>query len=255
MNLNQLDMTLRQLSASETGYKNGTKKSVWECFPHKEGTPYCIDFHYSGNASSSYSPNSFHYDIKELGLSINKNSRFSPVPMHTHNYTEISYMYDGNCIETIGNSKISFQKGQVLIIDTNAPHCVNALNENDIMINVLISREYLHEYLLTHLSHDGILSDFFVNAFHNTTTKNSYLHIHSENSRRISLFFNELLCECCDPSINSSDIITSLMTLILAELINVYEKSQAQKELGTNRASFIPILHYIESNFKTCRVG
>lgn len=252
MNSDQLDAMLRRFSTSEKGYRNGTKKTVWEQFPHVSGRPYCIDFHYTGNVFARSANDGFHCDIKELGLSINKNSRFSPVPMHTHNYTEISYMYDGSCLERIGSNEISFEKGQVLIIDTNAPHAVGELKDNDIMINLLISREYLHDHLLHHLSHDSILSDFFVNVFRNNTAKNSYLHVHSENSRRIPLFFNELLCECCDPSVNSTDIITSLMTLIFAELINVYEKSQANKELGANSASFIPIIHYLEANFKTC---
>lgn len=254
MNLQQLDNKLHRLSDSEMGYKNGTKSPVWTkeqlsgqdvpCLirtklPHSE-------------INSPQTSSAFHVSIPALNLSINRNSRYSPVPTHTHDYIEISYMYNGQCTETIGNTVLTLQRGQVLILDTNTPHSVGLLEEEDILINLLMSHDYLHENLFRYLSKDSILSDFFVNALQKNSCHDSYLHFHSEHNRRIPMFFNELLCECCDPSINSTDIITSLITLIVAELINVYETELAKKELASAKVSFIPIIHYIEANFRTC---
>ena len=44
------------------------------------------------------------------------------------------------------------------------------------------------------------------------------------------MFFQELFCECYDPSVNSSDIILHLFYTIMAELINVYENEFAKDE-------------------------
>lgn len=254
MNLSQLDQVLRKLSSSEIKYRKGEKNDFWEKIYNDNDHIPCIDFKFTSNNSSSknYHPSSFSYTINELNISINRNSRFSPVPTHTHDYTEISYMYDGKCTEIIAGEKITFQKGQIIIIDSNSPHSVGVLGENDIMINLLVSRNYLHEHLLKQMSYDSIISNFFVDALRNNTAKNNYLHFHSENNRRVTMFFNELLCECCDPSINSSGIINNLISLIIAELLNVYENDKIREDLASNKASFIPIIHYIEANFKTC---
>lgn len=68
-----------------------------------------------------------------------------------------------------------------------------------------------------------VYSPLFINAINEKTDHDHYLLFHSENDRRIPMFFNELFCECFDPSINSTDIIMHLFYTIMAELINVYE--------------------------------
>lgn len=254
MNITQLDTIIRRLSESEEGYRNGTKRSIWseDALEGKE-IP-CLKYRYISNRiSSHWDDNSSFYIVRpELNISINRNSRFNKVPKHTHDYIEISYMYDGSADEIIGSNKVTLKKGQVLILDTLTPHSVSVLGENDIMINVLMNRDYLYKTLFHQLSRDSILSEFFINVLRENNADNNYLHFLSENNSRVSMFFGELLCEACDPSINSSDIIIGLIMLIIAELINVYEGEQAKAQLKSKGASFIPILHYMEANFKTC---
>ena len=75
---------------------------------------------------------------------------------------------------------------------------------------------------------------------------------HSENDRRIPMFFNELFCECFDPSINSTDIIMHLFYTIMAELINVYEDDLTKGGSYSHNSIVIPMLRYMERNFRTC---
>ncbi len=204
------------------------------------------------HGTSSGDGKNFHVVLPELDISINRISRYSPVPKHIHNYIEISYVYSGQCPQTINNCDICLKKGQVVFIDTKVPHSVGTLMEDDILINLLISKNYLHQHLFNHLSKDSILSNFFINALAQNTAHNQFIVFHSELNRRIPIFFNELLCECCDPSINSTDIITNLFGLIIAELINVYETELVLTEMNTSPIPVIPIIHYIEANYKTC---
>ena len=66
------------------------------------------------------------------------------------------------------------------------------------------------------------------------------------------MFFNELFCECFDPSINSTDIIMHLFYTIMAELINVYEDDLTKGDSYSQNSVVIPMLRYIERNFRTC---
>ncbi len=254
MNAEKLDALLRNLSDSEKGYRNGTKKSIWEEYLKTGKEIPRIGMLEDSTMPKSYrSRNStFHVIIPELNISVNKNSRFCPVPTHTHEFVEISYVYSGSCPEIIDNTSFTLTKGQILMVDTNCPHSVGRLSEDDILINLLISHDYLYKNLFSHISGNGILSEFFVNALTERAEHDHYLYFRSENSSRIPLFFNELLCECCDPSINSADIINNLIGLIFAELMNVYESNLAKTEIAANSISVIPIIHYIEANFRTC---
>lgn len=255
MNLELLDRRLRTLSESEKRYKKGEKNPQWDIVTLSGTKIPCFKMELlpkDPEEKRSRPDASFRVVIPELNMSVNQNSRFSPVPMHTHNYVELSYVYSGTCPETVGSQDIILKKGQVLIIDTDSPHSVGWLDEDDIMINVLLSREYLHKNLFNHLSRDSILSDFFVNAMLADTAHDRYLLFHSENDRRIPIFFQELLCECCEPSINSSDIITNLIGLIIAELINVREDDLMRVQMKSGNIPVIPIIHYIEANYRTC---
>lgn len=252
MDLKALDHTLRTFSNSERRYKAGHPNLLWQQDIFTNGKIPCLTFHDGSHGSSPRDADSFHVVLPELNISVNRNSRFSAVPMHTHNYIEISYMYSGKCPQTINHTDILLQQGQVMFIDTETPHSVGVLTEDDIMINLLISKEYLHQNLFNHLSKDSILSSFFINALTENAAHDKFLLFHSENNRRISMFFNEFLCECCDPSINSTDIITNLFGLIIAELINVYETDLVKIQLNSTNISVIPIIHYIEANYKTC---
>ena len=91
------------------------------------------------------------------------------------------------------------------------------------MISIIPKTDFLREHMFNQFSNDSILSRFFINAINEKTDHDHYLLFHSENDRRIPMFFNELFCECFDPSINSTDIIMHLFYTIMAELINVYE--------------------------------
>ena len=66
------------------------------------------------------------------------------------------------------------------------------------------------------------------------------------------MFFHELFCECFDPSINSTDIIMHLFYTIMAELLNVYEDDLTKGHHYSNNSLVIPMLRYIERNFRTC---
>jgi AraC-like DNA-binding protein len=185
-------------------------------------------------------------------MSINRNSRFDAVPTHTHKYIELSYVYSGKCPEVIRGEDVVLKQGQVLLLDTDVLHSVAELGEDDVMINILLDKEYLYKNLFNHLSKDSVLSRFFINSLASNTAHNKYIHFHSENNRRVQMYFKELLCECCDPSINSTDIITNLFALIITELLNVYESDKVNGEDKVDNSNIVPILHYIEANFKTC---
>lgn len=264
MNLKTLDCFLTQLSPNEQKYKSGYVHN-WDSLDkvmlngREVGIIRLVSTSRSGSDSDypDYFADSMSQDGSSLPsaqphITIKRNSRFNPVPEHIHSYIEINYVYSGTCPQVIDGTPVTLEKNQVLLIDTNCPHSIPALGENDIMISLVVQKEYLRGHIFSQFSKDSILSHFFINAINEQTNHDHYLLFHSENDRRIPLFFRELFCECYDPSINSSDIIMHLFYAIMAELINVYENDLTKETPFAEQTPIIPMIRYIEKNFRTC---
>ena len=243
MNINTLDNLLRNLTPHEKQYKEGSSYFSFQDLPTtvRNGREVRImDF-----TTSSFSINSNLLYLK-------KQSRYQACPMHIHNWIEINYIYSGRCPQIINNESYVLEKGQVALIDTDTPHSTDILGDDDIMVSLVINKDYLTSNFFNRFSQDSILSAFFINAISKNTQHDNYILFHSEQSRKLPLYFNELLCEMYAPSINSSDIVNSLFTLILCELINVYEDDMERQNLNMSRNSVGPILRFIEGNYNSC---
>lgn len=243
MNLISLDNKLRAVTNSEARYRDGIGSSFFDTFPREKRNGKEVIFMNFATTNSNVACNS---------LSVKKHSRFQACPLHLHGWVEINYMYSGVCPQTINDTSHILKKGQVILIDTETPHATDWVGEDDIMISLLIEKNYLNTNFFNRLSKDSILSQFFINAITVNTSHNNYIVFHSEHSRRLPIFFNELLCEVYDPSLNSTDIINSLFSLIISELINVYENDINKEDLHVNKTSVVPIIRYIEGNSTTC---
>ena len=165
MNLKALHHYLTTLSPSEEKYRNGYVYDGWKDMPRKQcnGVEYTIldlDVAYSplDNKPADHSPG-LNAELSEI--SIKKNSRFSTVPEHIHTHIEINYVYSGSCPQVIDGHPITLQKNQVLLIDTNCPHSIAPLGENDIMISIIPKTDFLREHMFNQFSNDSILPLFY----------------------------------------------------------------------------------------------
>ncbi len=197
-------------------------------------------------------------DVYRLGdfnkgetIMVKRNSRFQKVPPHVHSFVEINYMYSGSCEQIINGKSLFLRQGEMILIDCETIHAIGYTNINDIMINLMIHKKYLNNSFLNRLSNDSLVSRFFINSINEKANHNSYIIFHSSESRRLPIFVNELLCEYYSPSLNSSEILDNLFVLIISELVNVFGHDINKKLENPSQFSIIPVLKYIESNYKT----
>ena len=186
MNLNTLHHYLTTLSSSELRYRAGEHYTGWKNMPKVvvHGKEYSLlnitdTDHFVYQPSTKQQHLEIHTELPEI--SIKKNSRFNPVPEHIHPYIEINYVYSGQCPQVIDGTPVTLMKNQVLLIDTNCPHSIEALGEDDIMISIIVKTDFLRDHMFSQFSKDSILSRFFINAINEKTNHNHYLLFHSEN--------------------------------------------------------------------------
>lgn len=187
-------------------------------------------------------------------IRIKRHSRFRTYPLHFHDFVELAYMYDGACMETVNNRLLGLRKGQVLLVDSDTTHTISPLHENDILVNVQIDKSYFTMSFFNRLDPRSLVTSFFVNAISKGVAHNNFILFHSENSRRLPLFMNELMCELSDPSPYNATMVDGLFSLVIAELIAIYRQNAADGSQPI-QSSIVPILGYIESHYQKCTLS
>lgn len=187
-------------------------------------------------------------------LIVKRHSRFQKFPMHFHSWIEFNYVYSGSCTQIINDQKYHLTAGQTLLLDSDTIHTIEPLGQHDILINILLKKDYLNSAFFSRLSSESIVTNFFLNSIMQGTLHNNFLFFQSDKSRRLPIFMKEFLCEWFDPSLVSIDILNNLFTLIISELMNVYKNNLENNSIIKNN-SVIPLLSYIEKNYKTCTLN
>lgn len=183
MTLSTLNQFLKQHTPEETHRLNGVKKDYSQ-FPVASGKFDTPCYRFDTNLE----------DLRSLFLSkkvlpsyynfaVVKQDRFENVPLHIHEWLELSYIYSGSCTMTINKTTFRLKAGQMVLISQNAPHSVKRCSENDIIINFLLTREYLNGTFFERLSQDNYLTHFFIEAL-NTTMQESRYIVFSRNKNK-----------------------------------------------------------------------
>lgn len=194
-----------------------------------------------------------HFFFNQGDYHISKHHRFAAMPEHMHAFIELNYMYSGRCRQTINGSVVELSQGQICLLDTDVPHSISTLDEEDILINILLRKETLNAAFLTRLGSDGRLSDFLVNAQSPSAAHDRYLVFRSENCHNLHYTLASMMCEYFDPRDFSADMINGYMIIVFTELMRVLKQDTALHELPpTKRADLLEILQYLERHFNDC---
>lgn len=242
MNLQQLDQMLHQITEHELEYKRGKYIDYSSIYGSR-----------IINGKKVLYPDLLKLTESKGGLLfVKKHSRFQRFPEHCHSNIEINYMYSGQCTQIINGKKYILSEGQTIFLNKDTIHQIEPLGENDILINLNIETDYLNSNFFNRFSSESIVTSFFLDALTEGVNHNNFLIFNSQNSERLRLFIGEFMCEWYSPSLVSVDILNSLLTLILTEIINVYKRDLSNQQDYLKKYPIIPILHYIESNYQNC---
>lgn len=194
----------------------------------------------------------FDSDAIGAGLTIKQHGRFQDFPEHCHDCIELNYMYAGSSTQIVNGTEYRLEQGQVLLMSADTVHTIAPLGEGDILLNCNLNTNYLITGFLNRFSCDSVLTRFLTNALGNSIRHDDFLFFRSEGSERLQRYMEDMLCEWFEPSVVARDVISNLFSLVLSELVVVYESQILGDEHHADIASVLPIMAYIERNFLTC---
>lgn len=240
MNPYALDEFLRSITDSEREYQKGKHKDYSKVYKTRV---------INGREV-------LYFSIEDLDpsalVTAKKHSRFQSFPEHCHSCIELNYMYSGQSIQSINGQRHVLQEGQMLLLNYDTVHCIQPLGQDDIMLVLNIRKDYLTSNFFDRFSAESIVTGFFLDSLNDQVAHQDFLIFQSQYSQRLHTFMQEFMCEWYTPSLVSSDIISSLLSLILLEIINVYKSDMDHQENGPQHRLITSVLHYIETHYDTC---
>ncbi|AFC29282.1 hypothetical protein PM3016_2394 [Paenibacillus mucilaginosus 3016] len=194
-------------------------------------------------------------ELVEGSIAISQQPYESYIPLHIHNYLELTYVYEGSCTVQIQHKEIPLGKGSFIFVDKEVPHRVLETKPTDIVINIILRMDYLSPAFLSRLSHQSIISSFLVDSLVDSRRRNRYLLFQADSrDERIPHVMEQIMCEYYDRKAYSQQIIDSYLVILFTEMIRLNEqllKVKGDKE-DKPAHSLIDFLKYIEDHYRDC---
>lgn len=173
--------------------------------------------------------------------------------MHSHEFWEISYVYEGSgthYTEDLQSSSIT--KGQFIVINPGPSHCIvspqKEFGNRVKTCNLLIKKELMHKVLAQLSSLDNINDLAF---FHLLESSSPLIYKMTDFNNSIWLTISSILAEYKVPSVHFDYIIESNLRCLILQFCNVYEHSINANPNMQNQNNFVDeIESYIESNYE-----
>ncbi|MBC2364547.1 AraC family transcriptional regulator [Listeria booriae] len=185
-------------------------------------------------------------------LLVFKHNRYAYTPLHSHDFIEINYVYSGQAHITINDTTLILETGDLCILDTDVIHRISNTSESDILVNILIKKEYFSSNMLNRLASNNIIAEFAVRSISETHSHDQYIIFTPEDGEILQDAISGLLVYYLDPVSYSIDAINAYMIIIFSELLKSYTQKKSLEYRSSNQQYIGDILQYIEKNYATC---
>ena len=243
----ELDQYLRQYTPLEREFlKVHSDEEAWklnqkQCYQKVDGDAYLFEssqFMKSGDK-----------------ITLNRQERFNTVHPHKHDYIELCYVWSGVCYQTIEGKKVITRQGDVCIFDTQAVHSIEAAKENDILVNIMMRREFFDAAFLSRMTKQGIVSEFLVDAVTKSRQKKHYLYFPAHDNIRVREIVEQTLMEYLNQDLGVEEALESYMILLFTELLRTLRNVSGDKDSMALEVQVLELLAYIEENYEHCTLS
>ena len=107
-------------------------------------------------------------------ITLHENTLMHKSPFHNHDFFELVYVYKGSCINNCSGIETRMREKDILFMNPNALHYIEAHGDSDIIFNFMISKEIFQQSMFTLMSND-IVSNFVVSYFYQLQTSVDFL--------------------------------------------------------------------------------
>ncbi len=198
-----------------------------------------------------------HDSLISDSISISQQPHNMPIPLHMHDYIEMMFVYRGSCRIVIKERERLLNEGDLIMIEQWTPHSVKAATEQDIVINIIMKRDFLSPSFLSRLTRQSIISRFMLDSVIDNRQHHRFLIFRPGLDSPVIDVMEQIMCEFFDRDLYSGKIIDSFLVALFSMLIRSSSLPTGESmEVSPNgEGLLIEFLQYIEENYKDCSLA
>lgn len=174
--------------------------------------------------------------------------------LHSHDFWEISYVYEGSGTHYYGNNEITdIKSGEVILITPNTEHCIKSPNVNNggwvKVLNLLIKDDYIRK-IIKRLSLIRELEEY--KLMKKLVSGDLFFTKISDFAEILYRMLMNTAHEYNHFTYGSSVIIENCIVNILIYMIRLYELNERKDNVATTKDETIDkIIRYIQLNYSS----
>jgi AraC-like DNA-binding protein/mannose-6-phosphate isomerase-like protein (cupin superfamily) len=180
---------------------------------------------------------------------IEKQARFIDVPLHTHEFIELAYVYQGEMRQVVNGKDIVLRQGEILLLNQFAKHKVEAASHNDIILNIIINPHFFSR-LLTLFEDENKITEFILASINSQRRHGEHIHFKVGDNPKIQEAICNVIEEIFSDSMLKPIRVHCYLGLLVTELLANMESSDYHVSMNYNESLAVTVLRYIEENYR-----
>lgn len=192
----------------------------------------------------------FFFQNKDIFMS--KHSRYAPYPEHTHQFLEINYVYKGHCRQRINDQIFDLKEGDILLMDMESRHSIEALGDDDILINILFQNKDVSINWLKQLQgENSLLYQLLLSDSSQHFNRNNFLLLPTEKNTPIRQILQEMMTEYFLPQDFSQQMLKHYLPLFCYHLARLLPTVEKTVDLQLEESTYAQVLKIIDREYAT----
>ncbi len=188
--------------------------------------------------------------FKDNYIHIEKQTRFAKVPLHSHGFIELVYVYQGEMNQNVNDRDITLNKGDILLLNQFAKHEVEAAGKNDIIINFIIKTEFFSK-LMSLFDQENLISDFILASVNGKKKVAEHILFKVGKVGSIQDIMSVIITEIYSDNPLKVVRVNFLVGLLITELLSNIDSSDYYAGGSYNETIAVTVLKYIDDNYQT----
>ena len=185
----------------------------------------------------------------DRNVALSKHPRYSPMPLHVHDYFEMNYVVQGDCTQHFEDGAVCLSAGDFCMLSPDARHYIEAFSDETIVLNIAIRQgTFLKQFSALSMK-DSPVSKFFMDNLY-SKKKLRYLLVRSAGDEEIRHKILEMYGEEMCRDRYSDAILVASMSILFNLLLRRYgDKMEAPPIRQTQSELTDALLSYIHQNY------
>ena len=94
-------------------------------------------------------------------IDLARHLRYSYPLMHNHDYVELIYVYQGECLHFIEEETLTMKDGDFCLLKPNSTHALSVTSDDTVVLNIIVSQRFISQSFLQLLRHNEVILSFF----------------------------------------------------------------------------------------------